>query len=135
MPALPSFVESARTERKRDAESPFTESEAEYLAENFLGRLATASSSGQPHVVPVAYRFNGKDIYFGGWNLAKSLKFRNLVANDRVAIVVDQVVSTSPWRVKGVEVRGRAHSEAAEGGATVVRITPRSVRSWGLGVK
>jgi len=110
----------------------FSEKEAEYLAENMLGRVATVSQSGQPHVVPVAYRFDGKEVSFGGWNLRKSLKFRNLAANRKVAFVVDDVVSTRPWKVRGVEVRGDARSDEVGGGALIVRIRPRAVRSWGL---
>lgn len=111
----------------------FTEGEAEYLAESFLGRVATVSPSGQPHVVPVTYRFDGSNIFFGGWNLTKSLKFRNLAANDRVAFVVDELVSVRPWRVRGVEIRGRAEPYETEGGGKIVKIIPDTVRSWGLG--
>jgi len=110
----------------------FTEAEAEYLAENFIGRVATSSSSGQPHVVPVGYSFDGTTITFGGRNLSKSLKFRNLMANDKVAFVVDDVVSASPWKVRGVEIRGKAEPAVAEDGLTVIRIIPLNIRSWGL---
>ena len=109
-----------------------TEAEAEYLAENFIGRLATVSLSGEPHVVPVTYRFDGESMVFGGWNLVKSLKFRHLSANKRVALVVDDVVSTSPWKVRGVEVRGVAEPQSTGNGSTVVKIIPRKFRSWGL---
>jgi pyridoxamine 5'-phosphate oxidase family protein len=116
---------------KLERRASFTEGEAEFLAENFLGRVATASPSGQPHVVPVGYRFDGTTISFGGWNLTKSLKYRNLVSNNKVAFVVDEVVSTRPWRVRGVEVRGTAETHE-EGGATSVTINPKRVKSWGL---
>jgi pyridoxamine 5'-phosphate oxidase family protein len=111
----------------------FTEAEAEYLADNFIGRLATASASGQPHVVPVSYRFDGRRITFGGWNLASSLKFRNLIANPKVAFVVDEVVSAKPWRVKGVEVRGTAEPIHSREGVTGISIIPVNIRSWGPG--
>ncbi|HME19130.1 MAG TPA: PPOX class F420-dependent oxidoreductase [Nitrososphaerales archaeon] len=110
----------------------FSDEEAEYLAENVLGRLATVSQGGQPHVVPVAFRFDGTEISFGGWNLRRSLKFRNLAANSKVAFVVDDVVSTRPWKVRGVEVRGVARPFEVQGGAPMVRIRPEVVRSWGL---
>ena len=115
------------------AGATFSELEAEYLAENLIGRLATSSGSGQPHVVPVTYRFDGEAITFGGWNLAKSLKFRNLMANDKVAFVVDDLFSTKPWRVRGVEIRGRAEPIKTPDGVTMVRIIPLNIRSWGLG--
>jgi len=111
----------------------FGEAEAAYLAENFMGRVATASPSGQPHVVPVAYRFDGTTITFGGWNLTKSMKFRNLMANDKVAFVVDDLVSTRPWKVRGVEVRGKARPVTTSDGVTTITIIPLNIRSWGLG--
>ncbi len=119
-------------ERAQEEAEPFTEEQAQFLAENFIGRLATASMSGQPHVVPVGYRFDGSTITFGGWNLARSLKFRNLMANEKVAFVVDDVVSVKPWKVRGVEVRGRAEPVISKDGTTMVRIIPLNIRSWGL---
>ena len=111
----------------------FSEDEAAYLAENFIGRVATASTSGQPHVVPVGYRFDGSAITFGGWRLSKTMKFRNLMENNKVAFVVDDVVSTRPWKVRGVEVRGRAEPLASNDGVTMIRIIPLNIRRWGLG--
>jgi pyridoxamine 5'-phosphate oxidase family protein len=112
--------------------SAFSEAEAEYLAENFIGRLATAARSGQPHVVPVGYEFDGAAINFGGRNLPQSLKFRNMMANNRVAFVVDDIVSTKPWKVRGVEIRGRAEPVQSDEGVTMIRIIPVNIRSWGL---
>ncbi|HUI23138.1 MAG TPA: PPOX class F420-dependent oxidoreductase [Nitrososphaerales archaeon] len=112
----------------------FTDAEAEYLAENFIGRVATSSSSGQPHVVPVAYRFDGSTVTFGGWNLAASLKYRNLISNDKVAFVVDDIVSTKPWKVRGVEIRGKAELVASKDGMSMIRVIPLNIRSWGLEV-
>jgi pyridoxamine 5'-phosphate oxidase family protein len=123
---------SSRNESDDGQFAVFSEKEAEYLAEGVLGRVATVSQSGQPHVVPVAYRFDGTGISFGGRNLQSSLKFRNLAANSRVAFVVDDILSTRPWKVRGVEVRGDAVSYGAPGKAAFVRIRPRAVRSWGL---
>ena len=38
--------------------SAFTEKEIEYLGTQRLGRLATIDSAGNPHVVPVGFRYN-----------------------------------------------------------------------------
>jgi len=119
-------------ERVRKPAQNFSELQAEYLAENFIGRVATVSSSGQPHVVPVGYEFDGSTITFGGWNLTSSLKFKNLMANEKVAFVVDDVVSTDPWKVRGVEVRGRAEPVTGTKGVTMIRVIPLNIRSWGL---
>ena len=75
----------------------FTEREAVFLCRGGLGRVATASRDGQPHVVPVAFEFDGRFIYFSGRQLVRSLKFQHLLLNDKVAIVVDEVVSGEPW--------------------------------------
>ena len=42
-------------ERAAKPAAAFSEDEAANLAENFIGRIATSSKSGQPHVVPVGY--------------------------------------------------------------------------------
>ena len=123
------MIEKERVDKQRPS---FSDAEAEYLAENFIGRVATTSLSGQPHVVPVGYRFDGSTITFGGWNLAKSLKFRNLMSNEKVAFVVDDVVSTKPWKVRGIEIRGRAELAQSRDGVSMIRIIPLNIRSWGL---
>jgi pyridoxamine 5'-phosphate oxidase family protein len=110
----------------------FSDAEAQYLAENFIGRVATSSKAGQPHVVPVNYGFDGSAITFGGWNLTRSLKYRNLMCNDKVAFVVDDLVAGSPWRGRGVEVRGRAEPIVSDDGVSAIRIIPLNIRSWGL---
>lgn len=38
--------------------SHFTSAEIEYLKSQRLGRLATVNSKGEPHVVPVSFRYN-----------------------------------------------------------------------------
>ena len=74
----------------------FSEKESTFLKEQRLGRIATVSSNMQPHVVPVSFEFDGSYLYFGGWNLKNSLKFRNILQNNKVAFVVDDLVSVNP---------------------------------------
>jgi pyridoxamine 5'-phosphate oxidase family protein len=62
--------------------------------------------------------------------MAKSKKFRDVADSGRAAFVVDDVLSKSPWRVRGVEVRGRA--EAVDGERPFIRIHPERIVSWGL---
>ena len=115
----------------RDGAQTFTEGEAEFLADNFLGRVATVSASGRPHVVPVLYKFDGSSVIFGGWNLSQSLKFKNILSNRNVAFAVDEVVSPRPWAVRGVELRGTAQVTKDAKGDAEVRITPKRAVSWG----
>ena len=109
----------------------FSEKESKYLKEQRLGRIATVSPDTQPHVVPVAFEFDGSHFYFGGWNLEKSLKFRNILQNNKVAFVVDNLVSVDPWRVSGVEIKGIAEINKRDGNE-YVKITPLRKSSWGL---
>jgi pyridoxamine 5'-phosphate oxidase family protein len=109
----------------------FTESESSFLKSQLLGRVATVSLDTQPHVVPVGYRFDGQNIYFTGHRLTDTLKFRNLAHNNRVAFVVDDLVSTDPWRPRGIEVRGFTET-FEENGKTWVKIKPVTKVSWGL---
>lgn len=119
--------------------SAFTEKEIEYLREQRLGRLATVNVRGEPHVVPVAFRYNEEldVIDIGGHNFARSKKYRDARSTGLAAFVVDDVLP--PWRARGVEVRGRAEV-FGEGGeeigpgfdADVVRIFPERIVEWGL---
>ncbi len=107
----------------------FNEKESTFLKEQRLGRIATVSSSMQPHVVPVAFEFDGKYIYFGGWNLKNSLKFKNILQNNKVSFVVDDLVSVKPWTPRGIEIRGIAEILR---GNDYVKIVPLKKSSWGL---
>jgi pyridoxamine 5'-phosphate oxidase family protein len=90
--------------------SVFTTAEIDYLQSQRLGRLATVGPDGQPHVVPVAFRYNPEHdtIDIGGHDFAKRKKFRDVQRNPRVAFVVDDLVSISPWRPRMIEIRGQA---------------------------
>jgi pyridoxamine 5'-phosphate oxidase family protein len=121
----------AGKEASRDGGVVFTEDEVKFVTQSRLARVATASREGQPHVVPVAYEFDGTAFYFSGWNLRKSLKFKNLMENEKVALVIDDLLTVDPWRPRGLEVRGKAKLCDEEGRA-YVKITPLVKRSWGF---
>ncbi len=59
-------------------------------------------------MVPVRYEFDGRFLYFCGHHLGRSLKFRNILENSRVALVVDDLVSGDFQAQRGVLVRGIA---------------------------
>jgi pyridoxamine 5'-phosphate oxidase family protein len=68
--------------------SAFTDAEIGYMKSQRLGRLATVGPDGQPHVVPVGFRYNPKEdaIDIGGHSgFAKRKKYRGVVHNPRVA--------------------------------------------------
>jgi pyridoxamine 5'-phosphate oxidase family protein len=121
--------------------SVFTPAELSYLQSQRLGRLATVGPSGQPHAVPVGFHYNPEQdtIDIGGYHFAQSKKYRDVLANARIALVVDDLASISPWRVRGIEIRGEAEVLTAGGqeimpgfAGEMFRIHPRRIVSWGL---
>jgi len=117
----------------------FTEAERAYLASQRLGRLATVDPQGQPQANPVGF-FPQADgtILVGGYAMGTTKKWRNLRKNPKVALVVDDIVSLSPWQVRGIDIRGEAellvgpHELGPHMSEEVIRIHPRRIHSWGL---
>lgn len=118
----------------------FTAAERAYLDSQPLGRLATVDADGAPQNNPVGFLVDDAsgDLLVGGLDLASTRKFRNVQHNRDVAIVVDDLVSVSPWTVRGIEIRGTAEAltdvEPPRPGMSraVIRIRPRWVGSWGI---
>ena len=114
--------------------SVFTKAERDYLVGGRqLGRIATVGPDGTPHVVPVGWIYNAArdTIDVGGRELQRSKKFRDVERTGRVAIVIDDVESTDPWRTRAIEVRGRGEAIALP--TPLIRIHPERIISWGLG--
>ena len=65
----------------------FTPKETAFLKKNEVCRLATASRDAEPHVVPVCYIFH--DGYFYIATDYGTKKYKNLLKNPKVALVVD----------------------------------------------
>lgn len=118
----------------------FTEQELAYLAEQRLGRLATVATDGSPQNNPVGFQYNAATgtIDIGGRSLGATRKFRNIGANDSVALVVDDIVSIETWTVRGIEIRGRAEALTEQPrpnpyfSAELIRIHPELIFSWGI---
>jgi pyridoxamine 5'-phosphate oxidase family protein len=117
----------------------FTEKELEYLRSQRLARIATVGSGGQPHVVPVGFKVSAdaSAIEVGGRSFGQTKKFRDIRANPRVAIVVDDLASVTPWTPRGIEIRGTAALQDGGGGPVPsgqpwARITPERIVSWGI---
>lgn len=118
----------------------FTDAESAYLASQRLGRLATIGPDGSPQVKPVGFRYNPGlgTIDVSGFNMAASQKFRNVRRNGQAALVVDDIASVDPWRVRFLEIRGTADAIAAPGGSAglsdeaLIRIHPTRILSFGI---
>jgi pyridoxamine 5'-phosphate oxidase family protein len=117
-----------------------TSMELDYLRGQHLGRLATVDASGAPQNNPVGFTLDEAtgQVLIGGLALGETRKFRNVRANPKVALVVDDLASVDPWRVRGVELRGSAEAlvdaEPPMAGMSrqVIRITPHWIASWGI---
>ena len=122
----------------------FTDAERSYLVAHPLGRLATIGPAGSPQVQPVAFEL-GDDavtLSIGGPDLAKNQKYRNIEADPRVSIVVDDVadepVGSGGQRGRGVEIRGRAEMHVVaqpimEGfSRDLISIRPRRIIAWNI---
>jgi pyridoxamine 5'-phosphate oxidase family protein len=118
----------------------FTDAETAYLASQRLGRLATIGSDGSPQVKPVGFRYNPGlgTIDVTGFDMAASHKFRNVRRTGQAALVVDNIASTDPWRVRFLEIRGTADAIPAPGGSAglsdeaLIRIHPTRILSFGI---
>src|SRR5437868_14404235 len=112
--------------------SKFTEAELAYLQTQRLGRLATVNARGEPQVAAVGFRYNPEfdTIDIGGYDLANTQKFRNIVRNGLAYFLVDDV--QPPWKTRSFEIRGHAqalpeygHCIASNRSPVVIRITTR----------
>ena len=110
--------------------SKITSKEATFLLVDVTGNPEGERTFGLDEI-------NAIDI--GGHGFAKSKKFRDAQHNPRVAFVVDDLASVSPWRPRGIEVRGIALVLDSGGEAfgrgydpQIFRVRPRRIVSWGL---
>ncbi len=126
----------------------FSKKEVEYLKSQRIVRIATAASvasteerekvSIQPDVVSVGFDFDGEYIYVGGLNLHKSTKYKNILRNNKVAVVIDDLKSIDPWDPRGVKIYGTVTREGGYMKGTrnanhiYIRICPKKKRSWGI---
>ena len=119
--------------------SVFTAKEIEYLTGQPLGRLGTVQRSGVVQVSPVGFRYVPEldVIDIDGYNMSKSQKYRNVLSGGQATITIDDLVSTNPWRIRCLEIRGVAEAlnppGPGEPDRAFIRIHPQ--RIIGLGVE
>ena len=112
--------------------SNFTPYEIAYLQSQILGRLATVGADGDPHVVPVGFRYNPDldTIDIGGHGIAQSKKYRDIARSGRAAFVVDDLVSVSPWTPRMIAVRGRGEVLSSGGQSVMPDFAPELIRIY-----
>ncbi len=111
--------------------SVFTVAEREYLTAQPLMRFATASLDGHPDVAPVVFEMDGDDIVTAGFDIARTVRYRNIRTNPSTTVVVDDLASTDPWSPRGLKIIGDAAIEQA-GRSPRFRIAARVIISWGI---
>jgi pyridoxamine 5'-phosphate oxidase family protein len=111
----------------------FSAEETAFLRSQPLARLATVSADGQPDVVPVGFEFDGKCFWVGGpgASILATRKFRHVLAgNQKVGLVVDELISFDPFIARGIRVYGYAEApierDGMVGPGNYMRITPTS---------
>jgi len=129
----------------------FSRAEERFLKSQELGRLGTVSQDGMPHVVPVCYIYHAGDFLIAIDYETK--KYQNLLANKKVAFVVDVYKP----KMYGILIQGKAkimetglgfqqayrlfHKKFSwvradpwkEGEAPFIIIEPTKKTSWNLG--
>jgi pyridoxamine 5'-phosphate oxidase family protein len=119
--------------------SIFTNNELDYLHKQRLGRLATVDADGNPHVVPVGFRYNTETdtIDIGGHDIAHSKKWHDTGRHPQVAFVVDDVLP--PWQPRSITIEAEAEllDQGGEGfghgfAPQIMRLHPIKIIAWGI---
>lgn len=135
--------------------------EREVLLANRVARLATADSSGAPHVVPVCFAYDGRCIYIPVDKKEKSVtpgklkRVRNILSNPRVSLVVDgyfedwsrlyfvlvsghaEVIDNGGEYRKSLGILTQKYRQYVkmgleDAGLPVIKIVPERIVSWGM---
>ncbi len=137
--------------------SIFSGKEVEYIKSQSIARIATVAEAKarsvnkledsfskivQPDVVPVGFHFDGEYFYIGGFDMSRSTKYKNVLRNSSIALVIDDLKSIKPWHPRGVRVYGDAEITKRQGASLeeygyfetvyLIKITPTKKWSWGI---
>lgn len=129
-----------------------------FVASARVGRLATSTPDGLPHVIPVCFELMGDSIYIGldakpkAVDVLKLRRVRNIASNPRAALVVDRysddwsrlgyvlisadaaLVSDDPERAKAIEALRHKYAQyltLLSDEAQVIGLRPIRVTYWG----
>ena len=137
---------------------PLNESQARFLADARVARLATADENGRPHVIPVCFAFDGEAIYIVLDQKPKSVeqtrlrRVRNILANPQASLVADHwdenwqalryVLASCRAELLGGEGeeeaeavallrrKYRQYREMDLDGSPVIKLTPQRFTAW-----
>jgi pyridoxamine 5'-phosphate oxidase family protein len=118
----------------------FTDAELAFVRAQPLGRLATASPSGEPDVVAVLciYRRSLGVFLTGSGALERTRRYHNARRNPRFSLVFDDVI-WEPYTIRGVKVTGSTEVRMADDalnlgatGAPLLVLRPERKWTWGI---
>lgn len=109
----------------------FSQQELAYLSGQPLMRFASASPTGAPDVATVAFSVDGDEIITAGFDITKTVRYRNIKTNPKAVVVIDDLAATEPWTPRGIKIRGTARIEENDDGPRF-RIRPEVIWSWGI---
>ena len=124
--------------------SIFSEKEVGYIRSQRLARIATSSVDVTPDVAPVGFDFDGSYFFIGGMNITRTRKYKNILKNNNVALVIDDLKTIDPWDPRGIRIYGTAdivdREKLPEGELrdndhfkpTHIRVRPVKKWSWGI---
>ncbi len=105
----------------------FTDDEIGYAKSQPVARFASVPGTGQPDVTPVM--FDGCHFYIGGHKPTRTRRPRNVRAgNEKVALVIDDLLSLAPWTLRFLRVYSTAGLVLHGGNNQILRLTP--ITSW-----
>src|SRR5215208_3722796 len=114
----------------------FTANQMAFLQAQRAGRLATATSDGAPHVIPVCYACDGASLFIALDAKPKRVaperlrRIRNILENPRVALVIDRY--SDDWsQLAYLLIQGSAvllRPDQAEHGRAVALLRERYVQ-------
>lgn len=102
-------------------------------------RVSEVSKSSYNFVVPIGFDFDVECLYVGGMKLLKCTKFRNILKNNKVAIVVDDLRSIDPLDPRIKRVYGTTDIVTHQGdymentdrpNSQYIRVNPKKKWSW-----
>jgi PPOX class probable F420-dependent enzyme len=121
----------------------FTPNQLAFLHAQRAGRLATASSDGAPHVIPVCYACDGASLYIALDAKPKRVaperlrRIRNILENPRVALVVDRY--SDDWsQLAYLLIQGTAalvHPDESEHSNAVALLRERYAQYLGMPIE
>jgi PPOX class probable F420-dependent enzyme len=135
-----------------------TKEQLDFLSRTRVARLATADQNGQPHVIPIVFATDGSRLFTPldekpkRLPLSKLKRVRNLSANPKLSIIVDEydedwsrlgwvlvagtgeIVNTGDLHTAGARLLRQKYPQYATmsfENRPLIVVTPNRITSWG----